>query len=234
MLPELEQLLILQDKDQILKRLQQDLKRLPLEQERAKQKLAGDTEAVRVAKTRLQENEVAMKNLELQIGTRKESITRLKVQQFETRKNDEYTALGNEVVRYQGDVTKLEDQELELMEKAEVLKAELATAQKALDATQAAVNQELSDIDQRIKNLNQQHQEMSGIRNGLAGKVDEDLLETYNRIWKHRGDAVVVMLEGNICRGCNMKVAPAVLVAAKSGKSLVNCSNCGRLVYLAE
>ena len=123
MLPEIEQLLILQDKDQTLKRLNHDLKRFPQEQERVKQKLASDTEAVKQAKTKLQENEVAIKNLQLQIGTRKETITRLKIQQFETRKNDEYSALGNEVVRYGAEVTKLEDSEIELMEKAEELKS---------------------------------------------------------------------------------------------------------------
>ena len=88
MLPELTQLLILQDQDQALKRLQNDLKRLPADEERARQKLLSDTNAVQLARQKLQENEVATKNLQLQIGTRKETISRLKVQQFETRKND--------------------------------------------------------------------------------------------------------------------------------------------------
>ena len=100
MLPELEQLLILQEKDQHIRRLKLDLKRLPADQERAKSNLAADTEAVRAAKERVQLNEVAMKSLELQIQTRKDTIARLKVQQYETRKNEEFAALGHEVVRY--------------------------------------------------------------------------------------------------------------------------------------
>jgi predicted nucleic acid-binding Zn-ribbon protein len=234
MLPEITQLLILQDKDQTLKRLQTELKRLPMEEERAKQKLASDTEAVKVAKHTMQENEVAMKNLELQIDTRKQTISRLKVQQFETRKNDEYAALGNEVVRYTAEISGLEDQEMELMEKAELLKSALAKAQEGLAASQKHVDAELGQITERIKNLDVQVKEVQTARDGLAAKVDEDLLEMYGRIWKSRGDSAVVAIAGNICRGCNMKVAPAVLMGVKGDKVLTNCSNCGRLVYLGD
>ena len=234
MLPEITQLLILQDKDQTLKRLQAELKRLPLEAERAKQKLASDTEAVKQAKHAVQENEVAMKNLELQIETRKNTINRLKVQQFETRKNDEYAALGNEVVRYGNEISGLEDQEIELMEKAEALKAALGKAQDGLTASQKHVDVELGQIAERVKNIETQLAEVQTVRDGLAAKVEEDLLEMYGRIWKSRGDSAVVPVVGSVCRGCNMKVSPAVIMGVKGDKVLTNCSNCGRLVYLGE
>ncbi len=234
MLPELEQLLILQEKDQHIRRLKLDLKRLPADQERAKSNLAADTEAVRAAKERVQLNEVAMKSLELQIQTRKDTIARLKVQQYETRKNEEFAALGHEVVRYGNEATKLEDDELVLMEKGETLKAELAECQKALTATQARVNEELKNIAERQGHVTGQLAEFDGIRNGLAEKSDPDLLERYDRIFNHRGDSAIVELQAGICRGCNMKVTPACLSAAKADKSLVTCSNCGRLVYIAD
>lgn len=234
MLPELEQLLILQEKDQHIRRLKLDLKRLPADQERANGKLANDTEAVRAARERVMQNEVAMKNLELQIQTRKDTITKLKIQQYETRKNDEFAALGNEVVRYGNEVTKLEDDEIVLMEKAEVLKADQAEAQKVLAATQTRVDEELGQIAERQKHVTAQLTEYNTARAGLAERVDPDLLEKFDRIFNHRGDAAVVELSGTICRGCNMKVTPACTAAAKAERSLVTCSNCGRLVYYAE
>ncbi len=234
MLPELTQLLILQDKDQTLKKLSTELKRLPLEAERAKQKLAHDTETVRLAKHAIQENEVAMKNLELVIDTRKQTINRLKVQQFETRKNDEYTALGNEVVRYGKEISGLEDQQIELMEKAETLKAALATAAAGLAQTQKGVDSDLAEVASRMKNLEGQVAEFQAARDGLAAQVDEDLREMYDRIWKSRGDSVVVPVSGQVCGGCHMKVSPAVVIGVKADKVLTHCSNCGRLVYLGD
>jgi predicted nucleic acid-binding Zn-ribbon protein len=234
MLPELEQLLILQDKDQHIRRLKLDLKRLPADQERAKDKLAADTEAVRAAKERVQLNEVAIKNLELQIQTRRDTISKLKIQQFETRKNEEYTALGHEVERYGRDVTKLEDDEIVLMEKAEVLKAELGNHQTDLAATRKRVDQELVQIAERQKHVTAQLTEFEGVRKNLSSETDPDLLERYDRIFNHRGDSAIVELQAGICRGCNMKVTPACISAAKADKTLVTCSNCGRFVYFGE
>lgn len=234
MLPELEQLLILQEKDQHIRRLRQDLKRLPADEERAKEKLASDTEGARGAKEKVQLNEVAIKNLELQIQTRRDTISKLKVQQYETRKNEEYAALGHEVERYGRDVTKLEDDELVLMEKAETLKAELSALQKTLQETKKDVTTELAQIAERQSQVTAQLAEFDVIRNRLATAVDADVLESYERILHHRGDAAIVELQAGICRGCNMKVTPTCVNSAKAERSLVTCSNCGRMVYIAE
>jgi uncharacterized protein len=234
MLPQVSKLLIVQDKDQFIAKLRKELKRLPQEEERAKLKLADDNAAVTKAKAGFQENEVAMKSLELQIKTRQDTVSRLKVQQFETRKNEEFRALGNEVERYQAEVCKLEDSQLELMEKAESLTQELKSAQEALAATQKRVDEELVLMKTRSSNLQAQLTEAEGQRAEIAAKQDEDMLAIYDRIFKNRGDAAVVALEGQVCRGCNMKVSPATVNSAKAEKNLTTCSNCGRIVYWTD
>ncbi len=55
-----------------------------------------------------------------------------KKQQFETKKNEEFRALGNEVERYTLDIDNLETQQLELMEVADGLRAKLEDARAAL------------------------------------------------------------------------------------------------------
>jgi len=234
MLPELEKMLILQDKDQHLRKLRLEVKKLPAEEERAKAKLAGDTEALRVAKEATQLNEVAMKNLQLQIQTRRDTIVKLKIQQFETRKNEEYQALGHEVERYAADVARLEDDELVLMEKGEGLKATQEAAAAALKATETLVQDELGRLVERRTNIASQVEEFEGLRTGLAAKLVPELLEQYDRIFKNRGDAAVVPLRHGVCGGCHMKVTAGCVATAKVGKILNNCPNCGRYVYLDE
>ena len=86
---DVQQLLSLQKIDQTIQSLNKELVKIPQQQEAAKERLANDTAAVAAAKKAYQENEVAIKNVELDIGTRKDTVTKLQNQQFETKKNEE-------------------------------------------------------------------------------------------------------------------------------------------------
>jgi len=233
MLPEIEQLLILQDKDQHLRRLRAEIKKMPADAEGAKGRLAAATAAVAAAKEEVNLNEVAIRSLELQIQTRRDTIVKLKTQQFETRKNDEFAAIAHEVKRYETDVSKLEDSEMELMEKGEGLKATLKEAQTHFTGIEAFVKEELGRIKERYINLTAQIKEFEGIRGGLAAKVEEDLLTRYDSILAGKGEAIAE-LNGHVCTGCHMKVTAATFNDARSERVITTCPNCGRMVYIAH
>jgi predicted nucleic acid-binding Zn-ribbon protein len=233
MLPEIEKLLILQDKDQLLRRLRAEVKKMPADAEAAKGRLAAANAGTTAAREEFNLNEVAIKNLEIQIQTRRDTIVKLKTQQFETRKNEEFTALAHEATRYEGDVVKLEDDEMVLMEKGEALKAALKEAQDHLSMTEGYVKEELGKIKERYLNVNAQIKEFEGIRAGLAGKVEVDLLERYERILAGKGD-VIAELNGHVCTGCHMKVTTATYNDARAEKVITYCPNCGRMVYVAH
>ncbi len=233
MLPEIEQLLILQDKDQHLRRLRAEIKKMPADAEAAKGRLASATAAVSAARDEVNHNEVAIKNLEIQIQTRRDTIVKLKTQQFETRKNEEFTALAHEATRYEGDVAKLEDEELILMEKGEILKAALKEAQDHFASTEGYVKEELGKIKERYLNVQAQIKEFEGLRSGLAIKVEPGLLERYDRILAGKGD-VIAELNGHVCTGCHMKVTTATFNDARAEKTITTCPNCGRMVYIAH
>ncbi len=232
MLADIESLLVLQDRDQRILSLEEDIKRIPSSKEQAKQRLANDNELVANAKKAVQENEVAIKNLELDIGTRKNTLDRLKVQQYETKKNDEFTALENEIARYNQEVDSLETQELELMEKADELRAKLKKAEAALALTQGMVDEEILQLDQRAKEVEAQHEDVSSERKTLASAVDADLLSLYERLMTSKGGDAVVSAEKGQCHGCHMKVVPATMIKVQAEKEVTQCENCGRILHL--
>ncbi len=232
--PELEKLLILQDKDQTIRRLRLDLKRLPADEEQARQRLASDTAAVKAAKEAIMQNEVLLKNLELQTDTRRDTIGKLKTQQFETRKNEEFRALGHEVERYTSDVNRMEDEQLVIMEKSEALKAVLATAQKSLAETQLQVDSDLARLSERRLNVTTQLAEAEKERLEKATGIEADLLMRYDRIFNHRGDVAIAEMHGAVCKGCHMKVTAACAASAKADRVLTTCSNCSRFLYVSH
>ncbi|MFC5051190.1 zinc ribbon domain-containing protein [Rubritalea spongiae] len=232
MLPEVESLLIVQDRDQKIQALRQDLAKIPRDKTRAEEKLSSDKQAVADAKKAAQENEVAIKNLELDIATRRDTIGKLKVQQFETKKNDEYTALGQEVIRYGEMIDELETQELELMEKADTLKATHAKTVSALAETQKIVDQDIADLDERATQSQQRLDELLAERVQLVQKVDDSLIALYDRLLKSKGNDPVAPLKGSQCGGCHMKVTASTVVSVQAEASVAQCENCGRILYI--
>ncbi|HUE49867.1 MAG TPA: C4-type zinc ribbon domain-containing protein [Candidatus Dormibacteraeota bacterium] len=229
--PELEQLLVLQDRQQKIKQIQTEVETLPLQKKSLEAQLAASVAGVEVLKQNARRVEMDRKKLELDVGTRTESISRLKTQQYQTRKNDEFQAIGHEIERYENEIRKIEDEELELMIEADKLKADLAVEEKKAATVKESIARQTADLDAKSKTLESHLEELTKERAEIAGKIDEDLLGRFERLFKSKGDAVVVPLEHEVCTGCHMKVTTQTAHRAKAGKEIVSCDNCGRILY---
>jgi len=232
--PELEQLLVLQDRQQKIKQIQTEIKTLPLQRNHLESQLAASAAGVEALKQKGRQLEIDRKRLELDVGTRAETISRLKTQQYQTRKNDEFQAIGHEIERYENEIRKLEDQELEVMIEADKLKGEIEAAEKTAKATKESITRQLSDLEAKSKTLASQQEELANEREALASKIDGDSLHRFERLFNSKGDAAVVAIEHGVCTGCHMKVTTATASQVKAGKEIVSCENCGRILYVAE
>ena len=229
--PELEQLLVLQDRQQKIRQIETEIKTLPLQRNDLESRLAVSAAGVEALKQKGRQLEIERKKLELDVGTRTETISRLKTQQYQTRKNDEFQALGHEIERYENEIRKLEDQELELMIEADKLKAEIEGADKKLRATKESISRQLTDLETKSKALESQQQQLVKDSETLTVKIDADLLQRFERLFNSKGDAAIVAIEHGVCTGCHMKVTTATAAWVKARKEIVSCENCGRILY---
>jgi uncharacterized protein len=229
--PELEQLLILQDRQQKIRQIQTEIETVPLRRKSLEAQLAASASAVDVLKHTTRQIEMDRKKLELDVGTRTESIARFKTQQYQTRKNDEFQALGHEIERYENEIRKIEDEELELMVQADKVKIDLAEEEKKAAGVRESIDRQTADLDEKSKALESRLEELTRERAELAGKIDEDLLGLFERLFKSKGDAAVVAIEHGVCTGCHMKVTSATAAQARAGKEIVSCENCGRILF---
>jgi uncharacterized protein len=231
---ELEQLLVLQNRQQKIKQIQTEIKTMPQQRQNLEAQLAASAAALTALKSRGQHLEMDRKKLELDAGTRRESINRLKTQQYETRKNDEFRAMGNEIERYEKEIQTIEDQELELMDQAEKLKGDLAIEDKKASGARESIARQMADLEAKGKTLEGQLNQLTAERTEIAGKVEEELLSRFERLFASKGDAAVVALEHEVCTGCHMKVTTQTAHRVKNGKEIVSCEQCGRILYAAE
>jgi predicted nucleic acid-binding Zn-ribbon protein len=228
---ELEQLLVLQDREQKIRQIENEVKTLPLQRQSLDTQLTASRAGVEALKHKAQETEVARKNLELDVGTRTASIARLRTQQYETRKNDEFQAMSHEIERYENEIKKIEDEELELMVGVDKLKADLAVEEKKASATSDSIARQMKDLADKEKTLDARMSELAKERDEIASKIDEDVLDRFRRLFASKGDAAVVALEHDVCTGCHMKVTTATAMHVKVGKEIVSCEQCGRILY---
>ena len=132
MLETIEKLLILQDRDRKIRRVQGELAHIEPERQTLKAKAATAQAELENAKLRIKQIESSRKDLELEVEAKKQMIVRYANQQFQTRKNEEYRALAHEIETCKDAIFKIEDQEIELMEQAEAGQKEVLRATQAV------------------------------------------------------------------------------------------------------
>src|SRR5688572_15471635 len=120
MLEVIEKILILQDRDRKIQRVRMELANVGPEREALQSRLTGSQTALEAAKLTVRQIESERRKLELEVEARKLQIEKYSLQQFQTKKNEEYRALANEIENCRAAIVQLEDQQLDLMEKAEV------------------------------------------------------------------------------------------------------------------
>ncbi len=231
MLETIEKLLILQDRDQKIRRIQGELGHIEPERQMFRAKAANALGELEKARNRVKEVESSRKNLELEVESRKQMISRYANQQFQTRKNEEYRALAHEIDTCKAEIFRIEDQEIELMEQAEAAQKEILRLTRESNETRKLVDEQVARLGTREENLKKELGELERNREELAAAVGENERARYERLVRSKGENVVVGVQHGVCGGCHMRLPPQLLVTCQADKEVVTCSNCGRILY---
>ena len=231
MLQEIEQLLTLQDCDRKIRTLKFELKVSPDERKGVEEKLVANAAHLESQKQLGKTLEVEKKKLEGDAQAKRDLIGKFRGQQFQTRKNEEFQALGNEIKHAETDIQKIEDRELEVMDQIEKQRAANVITEQESAKAKTQLNQQLTDIDAKIKALGGQLAGLEAERVKLTEGIDEDLLSRYERLFASKGDLAVVPIEHEVCMGCHMKITTQTAVRVKGAKEIVSCEQCARILY---
>lgn len=231
MLEIIEKLLILQERDRRILRVSQELAHIGPERESLRSKAASTQSSLEAAKTRGRQIESDRKQKDLEIEAKKSQIEKYLNQQLQTRKNEEYKALTHQIEMAKDEIFKIEDAQIVLMEQAEVAQKDVARATAEAAAAKKLVEDQIGHLNQREENLKKELAELQASRADLAGAVDDSTRSRYERIFKSKGENVVVGIEHSACGGCHMKLPAQVVAHCRGQTEIVTCPNCGRILY---
>lgn len=233
-MPVIEKLLILQDRDRNILRVREELERIAPERLELQGRLASSQQNLDTAKLKVKQLESDRKKLELDVEAKKGLIEKYSIQQFQTKKNEEYRALAHEIEMCKEVIGKLDDQQIELMEKGESAQKEVAAATQVFNEAKKALDSRITDLNAREANLKKELDGLMTNREELASAVDESTRSKYERLLKQKGRNVVVGIQHGVCGGCHMQLSRSIIVTCQADQEIVTCPNCGRILYFTR
>lgn len=228
----IEQLLVLQECDQEIRRLRKEMADIPLRKQQIESRLGAHKDGLAQSEHALLEAKARIKHLEGEIESARQQIQKFRDQQLQIKSNDGYKALEKEIATAQSGIRKLEDQELAAMETVEEVRILTAGRRESLAKEQVRVDEETKAFLVRSEGIKSELELKEGERKKLAADVEPVWLARYERLFAKQRDAAIALVEHGTCGSCHMKLSPSQVVESRKSDTLTLCDFCGRMLYL--
>jgi predicted nucleic acid-binding Zn-ribbon protein len=231
--PDLEKMIVLQALDGEARRLNDEMAALPkrmaklaAEGDAAKKQLAAIVES-------LHKEEALRRRQELDVKDHQQKAARLRKQMDVVTTTAQVAALEHEIAFAEGEVSRLEDAELESMERTETLESQKKDAEETVANLVRRHADERTSGAEALARDRVQLAEVEAKRAELRPQIGENALSMYDRIVKSRGTALSEGVDQK-CSACQMMVRPQRwndLRDRSSDETMLTCESCGRILY---
>jgi predicted nucleic acid-binding Zn-ribbon protein len=230
MLPDVQNLIALQQADREILRLKEEIAALPKRVAAIEERLAGTRALLDKAKAAVKADEAARRKYESGIQDQQQKISKYRDQSLAVKTNEQYKALLHEIQFAEQDIRAHEDKILELMVNAEVREKDVKAAEATLKAETAEIEKEKIEARQRTAEDEKQLAEWNAKRDTARAGVDADLLRQYDRVAKHRGTGLSEARDHK-CLACQVMLRPQTYNEVRALTHVVTCESCQRILY---
>ncbi len=198
----------------------------------------GESEAVinvrnKLASAQQQRAELSrqQQSVEWEIDDRSGKITTAEEELYSGRIRNpkELANLQHETYLLRDKRRQLEEQALEMMDRAEAITRKMATLASEVKSLEAEWQQQQQQLSAQLGQLKTELVELNRQRQLMVNGIDPQAVEVYQGLKKHKGTAVARVEQG-ICRGCRITLPVTELQQVRGG-GLVRCGSCSRILF---
>ena len=183
---------------------------------------------------RLQEVELLQRDNQMEIESRRERSESLETQLYDgsTINARDLEAMQQEAANVRHLLEQDEAMSLELSIQVEESRSRCGTLDQQLSEVRARWEVQQVELNKRIRGLRSEQGEFEQQRELLAARFDPATLQRYETLRKSKGGRAVAKVERDLCQGCRMSLPTQLRQRVKSGRQAVNCSSCGRMLFV--
>ena len=111
-------------------------------------------------------------------------------------------------------------------------KDQLEDIKSRIEIREADLEAKKQELEPIVESTSKEEEKLRAKRDAFAEKIDARTMSAYDRIRAsvHNHLAVVSVFNGDSCGGCFNTITPQRLIDIASGKKLVICEHCGRII----
>lgn len=210
--------------------LQKEINSIPEEISRHQNELDQYSLRLENAKENAAATEKDRRTLEGEVESLRQKVAHYKTQLMSVKTNAEYQAMLHEISFVESQVSDREDAILEKMLKSDQLAEELKELGDLYQEKEGAFTAQKRELELQGENDIRELKELKARKMDLEQALPAEYLSRYQRIASARNGQAVAFLVGETCSACHVRLRPQLIAEVKTGKKIVQCENCSRIL----
>ncbi len=231
MLPDLEQLIRLQQLEDSVAEVRREIDAFPAKMEALDVRVTVRSDKLADTRDRLTDHRTQRQALEKELAQVQSRLTRFKDQLMEVKTNKEYHTMQAEIATAEAEVERLEDQLLERMLEGDELTAGVSQADQELTTEQAAVTEERAAFEARQQQLGERLRQLTAERPQLAAGVAPQAISLFETVLRRQKGVAVGEARDGLCTSCQVRLRPQLFNDIRLNNALIQCESCHRILY---
>jgi len=231
---QIEQLIMLQQLDDEIIKLEELIKEAPQKISVLEEKLQTQKSQQEELNEKIEILKEQEKKLNREIEEDNTKIKKSKNKLMMITKSKEYHAMMREMDNLEKTNRMREEEKVALEEDLNTQQNLLDSVNKEIERLEEEHRELEQNLEVQMKESREKLEELKNKRDEAKQNIPKPILSRYEFIRSRLNNPVIVPVEGGVCKGCNINIPPQSFIELQKGEQILSCPNCQRLIYWKE